>query len=158
MSDRGNCYDNAAVECFFGLLKRERVNRVRYRTRDEARTDVFDYIERFNNRQRPHAYLGHISDEQTYGQYRQKVKPIIEKYGGKYVIRAGTKFVSDNPTSRLLNTSGDWNPDRIIVLHFYSAEQFQSFLNASEYKDIVHLRTSSSSMKSLLVGAFLPDE
>ncbi len=99
-----------------------------------------------------------VHDEQTYGQYRQKVKPIIEKYGGRYVIRAGTKFVSDNPTSRLLNTSGDWNPDRIIVLHFDSAEQFQSFLDASEYKDIVHLRTSSSSMKSLLVGAFLPDE
>ncbi len=99
-----------------------------------------------------------VHDEQTYGHYRQKVKPIVEKYGGKYVIRAGTKFVSDNPTSRLLNTSGDWNPDRIIVLHFDSAEQFPSFLDSPEYKDIVHLRTSSSSMRSLLVGAFLPDE
>ncbi len=61
LSDRGNCYDNAAVESFFSLLKRERVNRVRYRTRDEARADVFDYIERFYNRQRPHGYLGHTS-------------------------------------------------------------------------------------------------
>ncbi len=42
--------DNAAVESFFGLLKRERVNRVRYRTRDQARADVFDYIEVFYNR------------------------------------------------------------------------------------------------------------
>ena len=38
---------NAAMESFFGLLKRERVNRVRYRTRDETRADLFDYIEVF---------------------------------------------------------------------------------------------------------------
>jgi putative transposase len=61
MSGRGNCYDNAVVESFFGLLKRERVNRVRYRTRDEARADLFDYIEVFYNRKRRHGYLGNIS-------------------------------------------------------------------------------------------------
>ena len=61
MSSSGNCYDNAVVESFFGLLKRERVNRVRYRTRDEARADLFDYIEVFYNRKRRHGYLGNIS-------------------------------------------------------------------------------------------------
>ena len=60
MSARGNCYDNAVVESFFGLLKRERVNRTRYLTRDEAQADVFDYIERFYNRKRRHSYLGNI--------------------------------------------------------------------------------------------------
>ena len=57
----GNCYDNAVVESFFGVLKRERVNRVRYRTRDEARADLFDYIEVFYNRKRRHGYLGNVS-------------------------------------------------------------------------------------------------
>ncbi len=52
---------NAVVESLFGLLKRERVNRVRYRTRDEARADLFDYIEVFYNRKRRHGYLGNIS-------------------------------------------------------------------------------------------------
>ena len=61
MSSSGNCYDNAVVESFFGLLKRERVNRVRYRTRDEARASLFDYIECFYNRKRRHGYLGNIS-------------------------------------------------------------------------------------------------
>jgi len=61
MSGRGNCYDNAVVESFFGLLKRERVNRVRYRTRDEARADIFDYIECFYNRKRRHSYAGYLS-------------------------------------------------------------------------------------------------
>ena len=63
MSGSGNCYDNAVVESFFGLLKRERVNRVRYRTRDEARADLFDYIEVFYNRKRRHGYLGNISPD-----------------------------------------------------------------------------------------------
>ena len=49
MSAVGSCADNAAAESFFGVLKRERVNRRQYRTRSEARTDIFDYIERFYN-------------------------------------------------------------------------------------------------------------
>jgi len=61
MSSTGNCYDNAVVESFFGVLKRERVNRVRYRTREEARRDLFHYIEVFYNRKRRHGYCGNIS-------------------------------------------------------------------------------------------------
>lgn len=61
MGSAGDCYDNAAMESFFGLLKRERVNRRRYRTRQQARTDVFDYIERFYNRQRRHGSAGRMS-------------------------------------------------------------------------------------------------
>lgn len=61
MSGAGNCYDNAAVESFFALLKRERVHRRQYRTRNEARTDVFDYIERFYNRKRRHGSAGRMS-------------------------------------------------------------------------------------------------
>ena len=61
MSNTGNCYDNAVAESFFGILKRERVNRTSYRTREEARADVFEYIEVFYNRKRRHSYLGNIS-------------------------------------------------------------------------------------------------
>ncbi len=61
MSGRGSCYDNAVVESFFATLKRERTRRRQYRTRDDARADVFDYIERFYNRERRHSYLGHLS-------------------------------------------------------------------------------------------------
>src|SRR6056297_775834 len=49
MSAVGHCGDNAACEGFFGVLKRDRVSHRRYRTRDEARVDLFDYIERFHN-------------------------------------------------------------------------------------------------------------
>jgi len=57
MSARGNCYDNAVVESFFGSLKRERIRRYNYRTRQEAQIDVFDYIECFYNKRRLHSYL-----------------------------------------------------------------------------------------------------
>lgn len=61
MSSTGNCYDNAVAESFFGAMKRERVNRKKYRTRDAARADIFDYIEVSYNRKRRHCYLGNIS-------------------------------------------------------------------------------------------------
>jgi putative transposase len=54
MSRRGNCHDNAVAESFFQLLKRERVKRKIYQTRDQARADVFDYIEMFYNPVRRH--------------------------------------------------------------------------------------------------------
>lgn len=71
MSAAANCYDNAVVENFFGVLKRERVNRVRYRTREEARADLFECIEVFYNRKRRHGYLANASpadfEEQSAG-------------------------------------------------------------------------------------------
>ena len=61
MSRSGNCWDNAAMESFFSTLKTERTSRKVYRTRDEARADVFDYIERFYNKRRRHSTLGYLS-------------------------------------------------------------------------------------------------
>lgn len=61
MSRRGNCHDNAVAESFFNLLKRERIRRRTYRTRDEARQDVFDYIEMFYNPTRKHVRNGMLS-------------------------------------------------------------------------------------------------
>lgn len=61
MSRRGECWDNAAMESFFATLKRERVHRRVYHTRDEAKADLFDYIEGFYNPKRRHSTLGGIS-------------------------------------------------------------------------------------------------
>jgi putative transposase len=56
MSRRGNCHDNAVAESFFQLLKRERIKRHIYATRDDARSDVVDYIEMFYNSKRRHGF------------------------------------------------------------------------------------------------------
>jgi putative transposase len=61
MSRSGNVWDNAAMESFFSSLKAERVARKTYRTRDEAKADVFDYIERFYNTKRRHSTIGYLS-------------------------------------------------------------------------------------------------
>lgn len=61
MSRRGNCHDNAVAESFFNLLKRERIRRRSYKTRAEARQDVFDYIEMFYNPKRKHVRNGMLS-------------------------------------------------------------------------------------------------
>ncbi len=61
MSRRGNCYDNAAQESFNGTLKKELVRGKIYQTRNEARSDIFDYIELFYNSKRRHRYLGYMS-------------------------------------------------------------------------------------------------
>jgi putative transposase len=63
MSRRGNCWDNAVAESFFSSLKKERIRKRIYKTRDLARADIFDYIEVFYNRTRRHSHLGHVSPE-----------------------------------------------------------------------------------------------
>ena len=63
MSRRGNCWDNAVAESFFSSLKKERIRKRIYKTRDMARADIFDYIEVFYNRTRRHSHLGGVSPE-----------------------------------------------------------------------------------------------
>ena len=63
MRRRGNCWDNAVAESFFSSLKKERIRKRIYKTRELARADVFDYMEVFYNRTRRHSHLGGVSPE-----------------------------------------------------------------------------------------------
>jgi putative transposase len=60
MSRSGNVWDNAAMEKFFSTLKTERTARKVYRSRNQARADVFDFIERFYNPKRPHSTIEYL--------------------------------------------------------------------------------------------------
>jgi putative transposase len=64
MSRRGNCWDNAPMESFFHTLKTELVHQRNYATREEARRDLFQYIEGYYNRQRIHSALNYLTPEQ----------------------------------------------------------------------------------------------
>lgn len=64
MSRRGNCYDNAYMESFFGTLKTELVHGQRYQKRQDARLSIFEYVMMFYNRRRRHSALGYISPVQ----------------------------------------------------------------------------------------------
>jgi transposase InsO family protein len=61
MSGRGNCFDNAPMESFWGILKQELIHHRHYRNRREAMEDITEYIEIFYNRQRLQARLGYLS-------------------------------------------------------------------------------------------------
>ena len=63
MGRRGNCWDNAVAESFFSSLKKERIRKRIYKTRELARADIFDYIEVFYNRARRHSHLGQVRPE-----------------------------------------------------------------------------------------------
>ena len=61
MSRKGDCWDNAVAESFFHTLKTERTSGIIYETREQARTDIIDYIEMFYNCHRLHSFLGYVS-------------------------------------------------------------------------------------------------
>lgn len=76
MSRRRNCHDNAVAESFFQLLKRERIKRKTYHDREEARRDIFDYIEMFYNPKRRHGSANGLSPVEYEKQYFQRLTSI----------------------------------------------------------------------------------
>lgn len=64
MSKRGDCYDNAAMESWNHSLKVEAIHGIKFKTREEAKKEVFDYIEIYYNRKRLHSSLGYVSPEE----------------------------------------------------------------------------------------------
>ncbi|MEE4958049.1 IS3 family transposase [Pseudomonas alliivorans] len=76
MSRRGNCHDNAVAESFFQLLKRERIKRKIYSTREDARSDVFDYIEMFYNPKRRHGFNNQLSPVEFEKRYAMSLQGV----------------------------------------------------------------------------------
>lgn len=76
MIRRGNCHDNAVAKSFFQLLKRERVKRKIYKNREDARRDIFDYIELFYNPKRRHGYNQGLSPMEFERQYHLKLETL----------------------------------------------------------------------------------
>lgn len=74
MSRRGNCYDNAPIESFWGMLKNELVHHRRYATRKQAMREITEYIEIFYNRQRRQQRLGYLSPAAYEQKYFKELK------------------------------------------------------------------------------------
>lgn len=77
MSRRGNCWDNAPTESFFASLKKEMVYRTRFETREQARSEIFRWIEVWYNRKRRHSTLGYLSPEAFERQHNQPTADAI---------------------------------------------------------------------------------
>jgi putative transposase len=76
MSRRGNCHDNAVAESFFQLLKREWIKKNIYGTREEARSDIFDYIEMFYNSKRRHGSSDQMPPTEYEKQYYRRLRSV----------------------------------------------------------------------------------
>jgi putative transposase len=72
MSGKGNCYDNACIESYHSLLKRELVYLTKFKTKEEAKHRIYRYLEFFYNRKRIHSYLGYLSPDRFEQLYYQK--------------------------------------------------------------------------------------
>ena len=77
MSRRGNCHDNAVAESFFQLLKRERIKRHVFATREQARSEIFDYIEMFYNTKRRHGFNNQLSPVEYEKRYENKTEKCL---------------------------------------------------------------------------------
>ena len=82
-----------------------------------------------------------IKNKSPYAEYVEKVRSIVEKYKGRYLVRGG----------EITPLSGNWNPERIIVIEFPSYEDVKSWLSSQEYKEIDQLREKSTVTKAIVV-------
>jgi len=77
----------------------------------------------------------------SYAKYIERVRSIVEKYNGRYLVRGG----------KITPIFGDWNPERIILIEFPSAGYVERWLNSPEYKEITGLREESTITKAIMV-------
>lgn len=82
-----------------------------------------------------------VKDKDTYAKYVGKVRAIVEKYNGRYLVRGG----------KITPIFGGWNPERIIVIEFLSPEDVKLWLSSPEYKEIAALREASTITKAIMV-------
>ena len=82
-----------------------------------------------------------ITDPEKFQKYRELVSPLIEAYGGKYLVRGGKKEVLE----------GDWKPNRLVVLEFDSEADAMKFWNSDDYKPVKQLRLESANSNIVMV-------
>jgi len=96
-----------------------------------------------------------VNDSIIYEQYRINVEPIIQKYGGKYLVRSGGMAFDKDPDAKVIPVEGNWNPNRLIIIEWNSIEELQKFTNSEEYKKVAVLREKSATTKSIIVREYL---
>lgn len=83
-----------------------------------------------------------IKDNESYSKYLKKVPPIVKKYGGRYLARGG----------EITSITGNWNPERIILIEFKSMKRLRECFQSVEYSEIAPLRKKSTTSKAIVVN------
>jgi len=95
-----------------------------------------------------------VHDSIQYQQYRIKVEPLIEKFGGIYLVRSGGMAFDKDPERKVIPVEGNWNPNRFIIVEWNSMEDLQKFSTSEEYKNVSKLRENSALTKSIIVNKY----
>src|SRR5690606_9553519 len=95
-----------------------------------------------------------VHDSIQYQQYRIKVEPLIEKFGGIYLVRFGGIAFDKDPERKVIPVEGNWNPNRFIIVEWNSMEELQKFSTSEEYKNVSKLRENSALTKSIIVNKY----
>ncbi len=89
-----------------------------------------------------------VLDPETYARYVERVPALVQKHGGRYVVRGDA----------VTPLGGGWDPERIVVIEFESADQMERCFASEEYRQLAPLRESSTVSRSILVEGCLPAE
>lgn len=87
-------------------------------------------------------------NEASYRDYIQEVKPIVEQFGGRYLVR----------TERITHLSEDWKPDRVIVIEFPSQERLEACFSSEQYRNIKSKRENSVRSMAIIVNGVMEHE
>ena len=82
-----------------------------------------------------------VTDPAAFEEYRQKVAPMIAKYGGKYLVRGGASETVE----------GDWVPKRLVVIEFDSMDRLKEFYHGEDYRPVMAIRTKSTVSNLVIV-------
>lgn len=86
-------------------------------------------------------YFDEEKDKEEYFEYIKAVKPIVNKYKGRYIIRS----------EKITALSSDWKPNRVIIIEFDTREQLEICFSSKEYKQIARLRENSVDSKAIII-------
>jgi uncharacterized protein (DUF1330 family) len=89
-----------------------------------------------------------VRDSTLYSQYIQLVAPIIEKYGGRYLVRGG----------KIIPLGSEWNPERMIILEFPAEENIKQWLSSPEYQKIAPIREQGADTRAILLEGLIDKE
>jgi uncharacterized protein (DUF1330 family) len=87
-----------------------------------------------------------VQNSELYSQYVERVPKVVEKYGGQYLARGGA----------VTPLSGNWSPERIVLIEFETAEQLRRCFSSPEYLELAPLREQSTTGKSIIVEGYPP--
>ncbi len=86
-------------------------------------------------------YFNEVGDKKEYLEYIKMVKPIVNKYQGRYIVRS----------EKITSLNKEWKPDRIIIIEFDTREQLEKFFSSKEYRNIALLRENSVESKAIII-------